>query len=31
MTARLQPYIQRFYHDWRIPSDGPHYLYNGRA
>ena len=31
MTARLQPYIQRFYHDWRIPSDGPHYLYNGRS
>lgn len=31
MTARLQPYIQRFYQDWQIPSDGPHYLYNGRA
>ncbi len=30
MAARLLPYIHRFYEDWSIPSDGPHYLYNGR-
>ena len=30
MAARLLPYIQGFYDDWSIPSDGPHYLYNGR-
>ena len=30
MAARLLPYIQRFYDDWNIPGDGPHYLYNGR-
>ena len=30
MAARLQPYIHRFYDDWNIPSDGPHYVYNGR-
>ena len=31
MAARLLPYIHQFYDDWSIPSDGPHYLYNGRA
>ena len=31
MGARLLPYIERFYDDWEIPSDDPHYLYNGRA
>ena len=31
MAARLAPYIHRFYDDWSIPADGPHYLYNGRA
>ena len=31
MAARLLPYIHRFYDDWSIPADGPHYLYNGRA
>ena len=31
MAARLLPYIHRFYEDWRIPGDGPHYLYNGRS
>ena len=31
MAARLLPYIQQFYDDWSIPSDGPHYLYNGRS
>ncbi len=31
MAARLQPYIEEFYSDWRIPADGPHYLYNRRA
>ena len=30
MAARLVPYIEDFYGDWSIPSDGPHYLYNGR-
>ena len=30
MAARLLPYIEEFYGDWSIPSDGPHYLYNGR-
>ena len=30
MAARLLPYIHRFYDDWSIPSDGAHYLYNGR-
>ncbi len=30
MAARLLPYIHRFYDDWIIPSDGAHYLYNGR-
>ena len=30
MAARLQPYIHQFYDDWSVPSDGPHYLYNGR-
>ena len=30
MAARLLPYIHQFYDDWSIPSDGPHYLYNGR-
>ena len=31
MAARLLPHIHRFYDDWSIPADGPHYLYNGRA
>ena len=31
MAARLLPYIHRFYDDWSIPTDGPHYMYNGRA
>ena len=31
MAVRLLPYIERFYEDWNIPADGPHYLYNGRA
>ena len=31
MAARLLPYIHRFYDDWSIPADGPHYLYNGRG
>jgi cytosine/adenosine deaminase-related metal-dependent hydrolase len=31
MAARLLPYIHQFYDDWRIPADGPHYLYNGQA
>ena len=31
MAARLLPFIHSFYEDWAIPSDGPHYLYNGRA
>ena len=31
MAARLLPYIRRFYDDWSIPHDGPHYLYNGRG
>ena len=31
MAARLLPYIERFYEDWHIPADGPHYLYNGRS
>ena len=30
MAARLQPYIHQFYNDWRMPSDGSHYVYNGR-
>ena len=31
MAARLQPYIHQFYDDWKLPDDGAHYLYNGRA
>ena len=31
MAARLLPYIHQFYDDWTIPSDGPHYLYNGQG
>ncbi len=31
MASRLLPYIHRFYADWNIPADGPHYLYNGRG
>ena len=31
MTARLAPYVRRFYRDWRVPVDGGHYLYNGRG
>ena len=31
MAARLLPYIQQFYQDWRPPADNPHYLYNGRT
>ncbi len=31
MAARLQPYIHQFYDDWKMPEDGAHYLYNGRA
>ncbi len=31
MGARLLPYIERFYDDWAIPADGPHYIYNGRS
>ena len=30
MASRLVPYIHRFYDDWRIPSDGAQYIYNGR-
>ena len=30
MASRLIPYIHRFYDDWRIPSDGAQYIYNGR-
>jgi cytosine/adenosine deaminase-related metal-dependent hydrolase len=31
MAVRLLPYIDRFYEDWAIPADDPHYLYNGRS
>ena len=31
MAQRLEPYVREFYNDWRLPADGAHYFYNGRA
>ena len=29
MAARLTPYVEEFYRDWRLTGETPHYLYNG--
>ena len=31
MASRLTPYVAEFYDEWRLPSEGAHYFYNGRA